>query len=105
MTATPDTHDAASATGTVPGVALGTAPGIALGTAPRPSEADLEKLAADTIAACSRLIRFDTSNFGAGESRGERACAEWVAEQITDAGFDPVVLESAPRRVRPTFAS
>jgi len=98
MTATPDTHDAASATGTVPGVALGTAPGIALGTAPRPSEADLEKLAADTIAACSRLIRFDTSNFGAGESRGERACAEWVAEQITDAGFDPVVLESAPRR-------
>jgi acetylornithine deacetylase/succinyl-diaminopimelate desuccinylase-like protein len=66
--------------------------------APRPDEAEAEKLAADAVAACSRLIRFDTSNFGAGESRGERDCAEWVAEQITDAGFSPVVLESAPGR-------
>ncbi|MFD0634650.1 M20/M25/M40 family metallo-hydrolase [Catenulispora yoronensis] len=64
----------------------------------RPTAAEAELLAADAVAACSRLIRFDTSNFGAGESRGERACAEWVAEQITDAGFRPVVLESAPRR-------
>ncbi|WP_228564235.1 M20/M25/M40 family metallo-hydrolase [Catenulispora rubra] len=68
------------------------------GAAPRATDSDLEKLAADAVAACSRLIRFDTSNFGAGESRGERACAEWVAEQITDAGFSPVVLESGPRR-------
>jgi acetylornithine deacetylase/succinyl-diaminopimelate desuccinylase-like protein len=66
--------------------------------APRPAGAELERLGADAVAACSRLIRFDTSNFGAGESRGERACAEWVAEQLTDAGLDPVVLESAPRR-------
>ena len=67
-------------------------------SSPRPSEEDAKQLAEDTIAACSRLIRFDTSNFGAGESRGERPCAEWVAEQISDAGFAPVVLESAPRR-------
>ncbi len=65
---------------------------------PRPTAAEAEHLAADTVNACSRLIRFDTSNFGAGESRGERACAEWVAEQISDAGFAPRVLESAPGR-------
>ena len=44
------------------------------------------------------LIRFDTSNYGGGESRGEREAAEWVAARLTDAGLEPVVLESAPRR-------
>jgi acetylornithine deacetylase/succinyl-diaminopimelate desuccinylase-like protein len=63
-----------------------------------PDSGEAAALAADTVELCSRLIRFDTSNFGAGQSRGERACAEWVAEQLTDAGLDPVVLESAPGR-------
>jgi acetylornithine deacetylase/succinyl-diaminopimelate desuccinylase-like protein len=54
--------------------------------------------AADAAELCSRLIRFDTSNFGGGQSRGERAAAEWVAELLTDAGQSPVVLESAPGR-------
>ena len=45
-----------------------------------------------------QLIRFDTTNFGGGDSRGERACAEWVAEQLSDAGYTPLVLESAPGR-------
>ncbi|MCN9240566.1 M20/M25/M40 family metallo-hydrolase [Streptomyces sp. RY43-2] len=67
-------------------------------TAPVPTAAEAEALAADAVALCSRLIRFDTSNFGAGDSRGERACAEWVAEELTDAGHAPVVLESAPGR-------
>lgn len=54
---------------------------------------------ADTVVAdCSTLIRFDTTNRGRGDSAGERAAAEWVAGQLTDAGHDPVVLESAPGR-------
>ena len=47
---------------------------------------------------CSRLIQFDTSNFGGGESRGAREAAEWVAEQLAEVGYEPLVLESAPRR-------
>jgi acetylornithine deacetylase/succinyl-diaminopimelate desuccinylase-like protein len=52
----------------------------------------------DVVADCATLIRFDTSNFGAGDSRGERAAAEWVAEQLSDCGYAPQVLESAPGR-------
>ena len=52
----------------------------------------------DVVEACARLIRFDTSNFGGGESRGEREAAEWVAEQLTDCGYEPQVLESEPGR-------
>jgi acetylornithine deacetylase/succinyl-diaminopimelate desuccinylase-like protein len=51
---------------------------------------------ADAAELCSRLIQFDTGNFGGGQSLGERAAAEWVAELLTDAGLFPVVLESAP---------
>ncbi|MFD3455027.1 M20/M25/M40 family metallo-hydrolase [Streptomyces sp. NPDC058691] len=63
---------------------------------PTPTEHDV--MAADTVDLCSRLITFDTSNFGGGDSRGERAAAEWVAETLADAGFAPTVLESAPGR-------
>jgi acetylornithine deacetylase/succinyl-diaminopimelate desuccinylase-like protein len=59
---------------------------------------ETETLAADAIDLCAQLIRFDTSNFGGGESRGEREAAEWVAAELTDAGLAPTVLESAPRR-------
>src|SRR5258708_574956 len=55
-------------------------------------------MAADAVEFCSTLIRFDTSNFGGGDSRGERAAAEWVAAVLTDAGHTPVVLEPAPGR-------
>ena len=55
-------------------------------------------MTADAVEFCSTLIRFDTSNFGGGDSRGERAAAEWVAAVLTDAGHTPVVLESAPGR-------
>ncbi|MGH3425775.1 MAG: M20/M25/M40 family metallo-hydrolase, partial [Nocardioidaceae bacterium] len=57
-----------------------------------------ETLVEETVEFCSRLIRFDTSNFGGGDSRGEREAAQWVAGQLTDAGYDPAVLESAPGR-------
>ena len=53
---------------------------------------------AETVQFCSRLIRFDTSNFGGGNARGERAAAEWVAECLSDAGYSPQVLEAAPGR-------
>ena len=47
---------------------------------------------------CAQLIRFDTTNRGHGQSNGERAAAEYVAERLTDAGLKPVLLERAPRR-------
>jgi acetylornithine deacetylase/succinyl-diaminopimelate desuccinylase-like protein len=55
-------------------------------------------LISETVQFCSELIRYDTSNFGAGDSRGERAAAEYVATQLADAGYQPIVLESAPGR-------
>jgi acetylornithine deacetylase/succinyl-diaminopimelate desuccinylase-like protein len=51
---------------------------------------------AGVVELCSRLIRFDTSNYGDGESAGEREAAEFVAGELS--AFDPTVLESAPRR-------
>lgn len=49
----------------------------------------------------SRLIQFDTSNFGGGRSHGERACALWIAEQLRGVGFEPRLLhrEDAPERL------
>jgi acetylornithine deacetylase/succinyl-diaminopimelate desuccinylase-like protein len=47
---------------------------------------------------CAQLIRFDTTNLGAGESRGEREAAEFVAAHLTDAGLAPVLLERSARR-------
>ncbi|HEU5474679.1 MAG TPA: M20/M25/M40 family metallo-hydrolase [Actinophytocola sp.] len=47
---------------------------------------------------CAELIRFDTTNRGHGQSHGERAAAEFVAANLTDAGCAPVLLERAPLR-------
>ncbi|GAA3033343.1 M20/M25/M40 family metallo-hydrolase [Actinokineospora globicatena] len=47
---------------------------------------------------CARLIRFDTTNRGHGQGRGERDAAEVVADLLTDAGQKPVLLERAARR-------
>ncbi len=60
-------------------------------TAPRTLEQDV-------VDDCARLIRFDTSNYGDGKSNGEREAAEWVAGELTDCGYEPVVLESEPGR-------
>lgn len=43
------------------------------------------------------LIRFDTTNRGGGDAR-ERLAAEYVAERLSEAGLEPVLLESAPGR-------
>ncbi|WP_194833263.1 M20/M25/M40 family metallo-hydrolase [Nocardia sp. XZ_19_369] len=48
----------------------------------------------------SALIRFDTSNTGdLATTKGERECAEWVAEQLHQAGYTTEYVESgAPGR-------
>lgn len=46
----------------------------------------------------SALIRFDTSNYGGGESNGERDAAEYVAGALYEAGHRPELLEPAPGR-------
>lgn len=53
---------------------------------------------ADVAELCARLVRFDTTNRGHGDSAGEREAAEFVAEVLAGAGIEPKVLESAPRR-------
>ena len=57
-----------------------------------------ECLYGDVTEFCSRLIRFDTSNFGSNDARPERPAAEWVATQLSDAGYSAEVFESAPGR-------
>ncbi|WP_405014501.1 M20/M25/M40 family metallo-hydrolase [Kitasatospora sp. NBC_01539] len=47
---------------------------------------------------CHDLLRIDTVNPGDGSGPGERAAAEYVAEQLAAVGIEPVVVESAPRR-------
>lgn len=48
----------------------------------------------------STLIRFDTSNTGEPETtKGEEACARWVAEQLEGVGYQTTYVESgAPGR-------
>ncbi|CAM3018741.1 M20/M25/M40 family metallo-hydrolase [Saccharomonospora xinjiangensis] len=52
----------------------------------------------DVVDLCAQLVRFDTTNHGAGDARGEREAAEFCATVLTDAGIDSTILESAPRR-------
>ena len=48
----------------------------------------------EVVELCRDLIRIDSTN----PTSNERAAAEWVAEQLTDAGLSPQVLESEPGR-------
>jgi acetylornithine deacetylase/succinyl-diaminopimelate desuccinylase-like protein len=54
-------------------------------------------LGAEAAAFTAELIRFDTSNRGRGDCR-ERPAAEYVAQRLGEAGYDPLLLESAPGR-------
>ena len=47
---------------------------------------------------CSRLVRIDTTNYGAGQSAGERDAAELVATALAAAGIGAKLLERTPRR-------
>ena len=44
------------------------------------------------------LIRFDTTNWGEGRSKGEREAAEYVGAYLTDLGLVPEYYEPIPRR-------
>ena len=47
---------------------------------------------------CSRLVSFDSSNYGAAGSKGERETADYVMDLLRGAGYGPTLLESAPSR-------
>ncbi|OZB85711.1 M20/M25/M40 family metallo-hydrolase [Microbacterium sp. 13-71-7] len=44
------------------------------------------------------LIRFDTSNFGGGDAKGEREAAEYVGAYLEALGLQPEYYEPIPRR-------
>ncbi len=44
------------------------------------------------------LIRIDTTNDGTDDGPGERLAAEYAATRLSNAGLEPLLLESAPRR-------
>ncbi|MFD0686434.1 M20/M25/M40 family metallo-hydrolase [Actinomadura fibrosa] len=53
---------------------------------------------AEAARICGDLIRFDTTNRGEGDARGERPAAEYVAALLDDAGAAATIVESAPGR-------
>jgi len=60
--------------------------------------ATADRLADHAADLCARLIRFDTTNYGEGDAKGERAIAEHVATLLDKAGAAPVILERTPGR-------
>ena len=54
----------------------------------------------EVVRLLGELIRFDTTNWGGGRSRGERACTEFVADTLRAAGWEPEILArpDAPER-------
>ena len=44
------------------------------------------------------LIRFDTSNYGGGNAKGEREAAEYVGAYLESLGLEPEYFEPIPRR-------
>jgi acetylornithine deacetylase/succinyl-diaminopimelate desuccinylase-like protein len=52
---------------------------------------------AEVVELAAELIRIDTSNRGGGDGK-ERPAAEYVAERLAEAGYEPALLESAPGR-------
>jgi acetylornithine deacetylase/succinyl-diaminopimelate desuccinylase-like protein len=52
----------------------------------------------EVVEICSDLIRIDTTNPGDHSGPGERQAAEHVAGLLAEAGLEPAVLESHPKR-------
>lgn len=52
----------------------------------------------EVVRFCQELIRIDTSNPGDHSGPGERAAAEYVAENLAEVGLEPQILESHPGR-------
>jgi acetylornithine deacetylase/succinyl-diaminopimelate desuccinylase-like protein len=55
-------------------------------------------VAGEVVDLCRDLIRIDTSNYGGGESTGERKAAEHVAGLLDEVGIAAEVIETAPGR-------
>src|SRR6516225_8696996 len=82
-------------------------PGHRAGPAPCPADpsATIGSVTADSVTAqdevvdiCRDLIRIDTSNPGDHSGLGERQAAEYTAARLAEAGLEPTVLESHPKR-------
>ena len=52
----------------------------------------------EVVELCRDLIRIESVNDGTGRGPGERAAAEYVAEQLSEVGLQPEIFESAPGR-------
>ena len=52
----------------------------------------------EVVEICRQLIRHDTTNFGGNNAKGERAAAEYVAELLSEVGFECTIEESVPGR-------
>ena len=52
----------------------------------------------DTARIARDLIRFDTTNYGEGRSKGEGEAAEYVAAKLRELGLEPELIDSEPGR-------
>ncbi|MDO5495002.1 MAG: M20/M25/M40 family metallo-hydrolase [bacterium] len=52
----------------------------------------------EAVQIAQRLIRIDSSNYGDNAGPVEREAAECIAELLSDVGWDPTLVESAPGR-------
>lgn len=52
----------------------------------------------EVVRVAADLIRFDTSNFGGGNAKGEREAAEYVGAYLESLGLVPSYFEPVPRR-------
>ena len=52
----------------------------------------------ETAAIAQRLIQFDTTNYGEGDSKGETEAADYLGGLLEGMGLRPQFFESAPRR-------
>jgi acetylornithine deacetylase/succinyl-diaminopimelate desuccinylase-like protein len=64
---------------------------------PDPAAAGPSGAQDEAVRLAAELIRIDTTNRGGGDAR-ERPAAELVAAELSGAGLEPVLLESAPGR-------
>ncbi|PJJ63241.1 M20/M25/M40 family metallo-hydrolase [Compostimonas suwonensis] len=61
---------------------------------PETAETGLE----ETASIARDLIRFDTTNYGEGRSKGETEAAEYVAAHLQSLGLETQLFDAAPRR-------
>lgn len=66
--------------------------------APRDAADPLAQAVEETTEIASRLIRFDTQNWGEGKANPELEATEWIAAQLAEVGLDSVIHESEPGR-------